>query len=390
MTVAVFVAGRADLGPLGPVLARLAEAGPELVVLTGVGFDAETARASLADAGVPGVTVRVVGPRLAGDGGVDAARVGAALSEGVAGALHDVDALVVLGDRWELPWVVMPAVLAQLPVVHLHGGEVTEGAIDERVRHAITKLSDVHCVASADARDRVVQMGEDSDAVHVTGAPGLDRLAEVEPLPDAEIAATLGVEVRRPLALFTYHPVTTVSVERMVRDAVDALLGAADAAATVVLTYPGPDPGGHAVRDALLAAVETLPNVVAVTALGSLYPRVLAACDVVVGNSSSGIIEAATVDVPAVDVGTRQAGRLRADTVVHVEDGREVVRTAVAAVLAAPRPHGTVNPYGDGRAAARIADVVLRVRRPAGPKRFRDLGSSASLRPSGPEGDAAR
>lgn len=380
MTVAVFVSGRADLGPLGPVLGALAESGAELVVLTAVGFDEVTAAAALADAGVPGPAVRVVGPRLTDDSAADAARTGAAVSVGVAAALADAgaDALVVLGDRWELPWVVMPAVLAHVPVVHLHGGEVTEGAIDERVRHAITKLADVHCVASADARDRLVQMGEDPATVHVTGAPGLDRLASAVPLPDDELAAALGIEVRRPLALFTYHPVTTVPVEETVRAAVEALAGTADAAATVILTYPGPDPGGVAVREALLAEVARHPGVVAVPALGGRYPRVLAACDVVVGNSSSGVIEAATVDVPSVDVGSRQAGRLRAETVVHVDDGREKVRAGIESVLRAPRPHRTVNPYGDGQAGRSIADVVLRTRCPAGPKRFHDLEGETS------------
>ncbi len=373
MTAAVFVSGRADLGPLGPVLRCLATSDVGLVVLTGVGFDEDTAAAALADAGVEDAQVRVVGPRLAGDTPADAVRAGSALSLGVAEALADVEVLAVLGDRWELPWVVMPAVLAHVPVVHLHGGEVTEGAIDERVRHAVSKLADVHCVASADARDRLLQLGEDPASVHVTGAPGLDRLAVAEPLPDDEIGAALGIGVRRPLALFTYHPVTTVPVEETVRAAVAALQGTADAAATVIATYPGPDPGGVAVRDALLAEVERLPHVVAVPALGARYPSVLAACDVVVGNSSSGVIEAATVDVPAVDVGSRQSGRLRAATVAHAADGRDQVRAAVEQVLAAPRPHGTENPYGDGHAGPRIAELVLHTRRPAGPKHFHDL-----------------
>ncbi|GAA4165618.1 hypothetical protein GCM10022286_29150 [Gryllotalpicola daejeonensis] len=378
MTVAAYFSGRADLGPLGPVLTALAAAGNELLILTGVAFDEESAVAALADLGVANTTVRAVGPRLTGDAATDAARTGAALSEGVARALDGVDTVVVLGDRWELPWVVMPAVLARVPVVHLHGGEVTEGAIDERVRHAITKLADVHCVASKDARDRIIQMGEDPATVHVTGAPGLDRFRGLQPLTDHELAKALGAEIRHPLALFTYHPVTTQALDAVVGAAVEALAGTAAEAGTVIATYPGPDPGGHTVRDALLEAARRLPNVVVVPALGARYPRVLAACDVVVGNSSSGIIEAASVDVPAVDVGTRQAGRLRADTVAHVDDGLENVRGAVRAVLARARPRETINPYGDGRAAVRIAEVISGVRRPAGPKRFRDLESRAA------------
>jgi len=373
MTVAVFISGRADLGPLGPVLARTAQALPELIILTGVGFDAESAASALADIGITEATVRAIGPQFSGDTAGEAARVGAAMSQGIAELLGDIETLVVLGDRWELPWLVMPAVLARVPVVHIHGGEVTQGAIDERVRHAVSKLADVHCVASVNARDRLVQMGENPATVHVTGAPGLDRLANATPFSDTDIASILGMNLRRPLALFTYHPVTTQSVEEMVDGAVDALRGTSEAAATVILTHPGPDPGGHAVRDALLAAAKTLPNVSVVPALGSRYPRMLAACDVVAGNSSSGVIEAAMVNVPAVDIGIRQAGRLRASSVSHVDDGFENVKRGVERALAAPRPSDTINPYGDGRAAARIAELILQARRPAGPKRFRDL-----------------
>ena len=372
MTVAVFVAGRADLGPLGPVLVGLRDRA-DLVVFTGVGFDASSAESALADAGVPGIPVRVIAPPFTGGAPADAARTGAALSRGASTALHDTAVLVVLGDRWELPWVVMPAVLARIPVVHLHGGEVTEGAIDERVRHAVSKLADVHCVASQEARDRLLQMGEDPASVHVTGAPGLDRLVAAKPFTDDEIAGTVGVAVHRPLALFTYHPVTTEAVDETARSAVDALVGTARSAATVIATYPGPDPGGQAVREAVLTAAERLPNVVTVPSLGSRYPRVLAAADVVVGNSSSGIIEAAAVGVPAVDVGTRQAGRLRAATVSHVDDGARNVEQGVLKALTSERTGNPVNPYGDGKAAPRIVEVILRTRPPASAKRFRDL-----------------
>jgi UDP-N-acetylglucosamine 2-epimerase (non-hydrolysing) len=389
MTVAVFVSGRADLGPLGPVLTRLGER-TDLVLLTGVGFDAQTADAALSDIGVVGADIRVIAPSLAGDTPADATRTGAALSDGASSALADIDVLVVLGDRWELPWVVMPAVLARVPIVHLHGGEVTEGAIDERVRHAISKLADAHCVASQEARTRLVQMGEDPAAVHVTGAPGLDRLVEAMPLPDDELAALLDIDVvRRPLALFTYHPVTTEPIEQTVRAAVDALVGTARAAQTVIATSPGPDPGGMAVRDAVAAAAQQLPFVAVVPSLGAHYPRVLASADIVVGNSSSGIIEAASVAVPAVDVGARQSGRLRAASVTHVDDGAEAVEAGVRAALAGTGSGDVVNPYGDGHAALRIVEVILHTRRPAGPKRFRDIAPRTIDR-GGSEGGTAR
>src|SRR6478735_4928385 len=130
---------------------------------------------------------------------------GAVIARGAGRALRDesVDVLVVLGDRWELLYVVPPAVLLGVPVVHLHGGEVTEGALDERVRHAVTKLADQHCVASEDAAARLRQLGEVPERIHVTGAPGLDRLAAAAPADDEALARLLGVgSVQRPFALF--------------------------------------------------------------------------------------------------------------------------------------------------------------------------------------------
>lgn len=375
MTISVFVGGRADLGPLTPVLRGLVHLGGEVEVLTAVGFDERSLESELAGLGVDGVAVRAVGPVLAGDDAEALAGCGAAVSVGVSAALRSgVRALVVLGDRWELPWVVMPAVLRGVPVVHVHGGEVTEGAIDERVRHAVTKLADVHCVASEDARDRLLQLGECASSVHLTGAPGLDRIVGATPMTDGALAQLLGVEVRRPLALFTYHAVTTEAVADVVDHAVAALRATADAAGTVVVTHPGPDSGGLAVREALVATAATLPDVVVVPGLGAHYPAVLAACDVVVGNSSSGVIEAASVARPAIDVGSRQRGRLAGHNVRHVDDGYPSVRAGLEDVLAAPPGTwtGVPNPYGDGASGDRIAGVVSAVVGPAGPKRFVD------------------
>jgi UDP-N-acetylglucosamine 2-epimerase (non-hydrolysing) len=378
MTVCVFVGGRADLSPLGPVLSALRDARIDVRVLTAVSLDESGARTLLTQNGLGDLAVRQVGPLLGSDTPEDAVACGAEISRGLAPALTDARCLVVLGDRWELPWVVMPAVLARVPVVHLHGGEVTEGAIDERVRHAVSKLADAHCVASEESRSRLVQMGEDPGSIHVTGAPGLDRLVGVAPATDEELTRLLGRRVERPLALFTYHSVTTRPVDEMVRDGVVALRGTADVAKTVVMTYPGPDPGGNALRGALVGAAAELDACVPVPSLGARYPGVLAACDVVVGNSSSGVIEATSVQVPAVDVGERQSGRLRAWSVLHVPDGRAEVADGVRRALDGGRPRAMDNPYGDGRAAPRILDVVRALPPIAGTKRFHDRWAAAN------------
>lgn len=361
MRVAVFVGTRADLGPLQPVLTELStRSGVETVVLTGVAFDADELAAR-----IEGPVSRVVAlaePMAEVD--VAAQLVQGPALAAAAGRLllaDPVDRLVVLGDRWELLHVVPAFVMAGVPIVHLHGGEVTSGAVDERVRHAVTKLADVHCVASADSADRVAQLGEEAERIHVTGAPGLDRYAGVGPLSDDELAGLLGVAVQRPLALFTYHP-PTAAPAAIGRWALEALRATVEACGTVVASHPGMDAGRDEVLTALATVEAETDRLVVVEALGSRYPDVLASCDVVVGNSSSGVIEAASVGVPAVDIGLRQDGRLRGGNVLWSDEGEAAVGDAVRRALDAgfsARAAQVVNPYGDGTAARRIVDVVL-------------------------------
>ena len=369
--VVVFVGTRADLGPLGPVLTALADAPDiDLTVLTGVAWTAESLTAALPQRQLPWRVVALADPVV---GTLDVAAVlrsGPALSAGAGAFLLDArpDVLVVLGDRWELLHVVPQAVLAGIRVVHLHGGEVTEGAVDERVRHAVTKLADQHCVASPDAADRVRRLGEPAERVHVTGAPGLDRLVGLaRPTPE-ELAEAVGREVVPPLALFTYHPPTAVEGAELHTWAAGALRATAARCGTVVATHPGMDAG----RDEVLAALAEAavdPRVVVVESLGPAYPVVLAGADVVVGNSSSGVIEAASLGIPVVDVGDRQRGRLRGDNVVHAEEGESAVGEAIDLALSAEhrsRARAVPNPYGDGHSAARVLDVVRAA--PAAPR----------------------
>jgi UDP-N-acetylglucosamine 2-epimerase (non-hydrolysing) len=378
MRALVFVAGRADLGPLIPVIDRLCGTpGCDVVVATAVAMEPAALRDHLSAAGLTEMPQMIgVGPVVDGTDPASLAAAGAAVSVGMAGVLRpDGDVLVVLGDRWELPWVVMPAVLAGVPVVHLHGGEVTEGAIDERVRHAVTKLADQHCVASEDAAARLRQLGEESARIHVTGAPGLDRYSGQPPATTAEIEQLLGAPLRRPLALFTYHPVTTASPAASAQQAAEALRATAAGVGSVIVTHPGPDQGREEILAALTSEAAAHPTVTIVPSLGVLYPAFVAACDLVAGNSSSGIIEAAAFEVPAVDIGIRQRGRLRGRNVLHADEGFSSVSDAVLRAVD-PAFRGTLrgmtNPYGDGSASERIAQVVVSSAGTPTPKRFED------------------
>ncbi len=395
LTVAVFVGTRADLGPLSPVLEVLQAADDvALRVLTGVMYAADDLVAALPASTSPEEWRAAVVPLAEPMREVTAAaelEQGALISRATGQVLREqgVDVLVVLGDRWELLYVVPPAILLGVPVVHLHGGEVTEGAVDERVRHAVTKLADQHCVASEDAAARLRQLGEPADRIHVTGAPGLDRLAGAVPLPDGELATLVGLgTVERPLALFTYHPPTAQAgapVGQWAREAAEAALAVCG---TVVATHPGMDEGRDEVLMALTELAGREPRLRLVPALGRDYPGVLAASDVVVGNSSSGIIEAATLHVPAVDIGERQRGRLRGDNVVHADEGRAAVEVAVRTALSQDwraRAAAVANPYGTGEASTRILDIVRSAAHASRVKRFVDLPAPPAL--SGPQRD---
>lgn len=378
-TVAVFAGTRADLGPLTPVIEMLAQAPDvDLHLLTGVMYAADDLTRALPGATASDAVVHALAEPMAEVSIGAQLEHGARLSAAAGRVLTEIEAevLVVLGDRWELLYVVPPAVLLGVPIVHLHGGEVTEGAVDERIRHAVTKLADEHCVASPDAAQRLMQLGEPRERIHVTGAPGLDRLAAAAPMGDDALARLLGIQrVERPVGLFTYHPPTAQAgapIGDWAREAAEATLVVC---ATVIATYPGMDEGRDEIVAVLSALAAAEPRLRLVEALGRDYPGVLASVDVVVGNSSSGVIEAATLHKPAVDVGDRQRGRLRGDNVVHAEEGRAAVEAAVRLALSpggTARARAVVNPYGAGDASRRILDIVRRAGAAGRVKRFVD------------------
>ena len=297
------------------------------------------------------------------------AAVGAAIGRGVAGfarawARLTPDLVLVLGDRFEMLAAALAALPFALPVAHVHGGEVTEGAIDNQIRHAITKLAHVHFASAEPHARRIAQMGEEPWRIHMTGAPGLDRIRPSELLRRGDVAAAIGLPQAGPWLVVTFHPVTLEyqDTERHV----DELLAALDKLeATLVLTYPGADTAGRAIIDRIEEFAGRHPNVRLVTSLGDrLYLSLLEHADAMVGNSSSGLIEAPSFGLPAVNIGSRQAGRLRGANVIDVAPERDDILSAIEAALAPglrTRLRATPNPYGDGRAAPRIVKVLREV-----------------------------
>ena len=289
------------------------------------------------------------------------------------------DLLVVLGDRFEALAVVQAALILRIPVAHLHGGEITEGAYDDAIRHAITKMSSLHFAAAEPYRQRVIQMGEAPDTVFNVGAVGLDHLLRDAPMSPDELSASLGFELREPYFLVTYHPVTLA--EEDPERSFKATLAALDRfpGYQMILTYPNADNGGRGLIPILESYAQSQPGrVLAIPSLGfRRYLSALGRAPAMIGNSSSGIIEAPAFGVPTVNIGARQLGRLAADSVLHcapTEEGiAEAIGTAVSPYFTA-RSKGVTNPYGQGNAAGQIVRV-LESHSGAFAKHFHDLES---------------
>ncbi|MEE1888719.1 UDP-N-acetylglucosamine 2-epimerase [Pseudomonas carassii] len=276
------------------------------------------------------------------------------------------DCLVVLGDRFEALAIVQAALVMRIPVAHLHGGEITEGAYDDAIRHAITKMADLHFVAAEPYRARVIQMGESPQRVFNVGAVGLDHIQRTPRMSLEALRESLSFELNRPFMLVTYHPVTLADEAPV--ESFTALLEALDDYPDhqIILTYPNADNGGRAIIPLLEAYAQRQPErVLAIASLGfRRYLSVVAQACVVVGNSSSGIIEVPAFGVPTVDIGARQKGRLAADSVVHCEASRSGIEAALRQALDpvfAQRCKGVHNPYGQGDAARQIVKVLSAV-----------------------------
>lgn len=275
--------------------------------------------------------------------------------------------LVVLGDRYESFAAVQAAAIACIPIAHIHGGETTEGSIDEALRHAITKMAHFHFVSTEVYRRRVIQMGEDPRRVFNYGAPGLDNLTRLRLLPRKRLEEELRFKLGNPTFLVTYHPVTLNG--RGTPKAVSALLGALDhfRRASVIFTKSNADAGGLGINQCIDHFVKINSNRArAFSSLGQLkYLSAMRAADVVLGNSSSGIIEAPCLKKPAVNIGERQRGRLKANSVIDCGESKNEIVSALRRALS-PTFHRslkrTVSLYGKGgNASWKIKERLKRI-----------------------------
>lgn len=272
------------------------------------------------------------------------------------------DLMLVVGDRFEIFSAAAAATVARIPVAHLHGGEVTEGAFDDAFRHAITKMSHLHFVAAEEYRRRVIQLGERPDRVFLVGGLGIDNIRKLPLLDRPALEASLGFKLGSRNLLVTFHPATLEDETSPAQMA--ELLAALEPLENtqLIFTMPNADTGGRALFGMIEQYVAAHANAHAFVSLGQLrYLSCLRHVDGVVGNSSSGLIEAPSFGIGTIDIGERQRGRLRAESVIDCDPDRKSIAAALQR-LYSPGFQSTLktvrNPYGDGNASEKVVQVL--------------------------------
>lgn len=271
------------------------------------------------------------------------------------------DIVLLLGDRFETHAAATTAMLMNIPIAHIHGGEITEGAVDEQIRHSITKMAQLHFTSTQEYKKRVVQMGEDASRVFVSGAPGIDNILNMQLLTKERLQQELGWEFKDKSALFTYHPVTLEDSSK-VKDEIEAILKVLqDSELQVLFTYANADDNGRVINQKLEEFTKTDPTRFKVVKnLGQLrYLSAMKHVDLLIGNTSSGIIEAASFHKPVVNIGERQKGRLQSGNVLDC--GIKTLKNAINKALSSDfklKCEKIENIYGHGNASGFIVDTL--------------------------------
>ncbi len=286
------------------------------------------------------------------------------------------DLILLLGDRFETHAAATTAMLMNIPIGHIHGGEKTEGAVDEQIRHSITKMSHLHFASTEEYRNRIIQMGEDSSRVITSGAPGIDNILELDLLEKSVLEKSLNWTFGTKSALFTYHPVTLSQSDN--EGEIDRILGVLSREKlSILFTYANADEGGRFLNQKIEQFCRTNPaQYKIVKSLGQLrYLSAMKHVDLLIGNSSSGIIEAASFKKPVVNIGTRQKGRIQSGNVFdcNIQSLKQTIKYALSDQFI-DKCSSVINIYGAGKAAKIIVNNLEAVEFNVN-KRFRDLDS---------------
>ena len=299
---------------------------------------------------------------------VGMAKAAAKCTDGIADALEELkpDLVLLTVDRVETLAATVAVILMNFPIAHIQGGEVT-GTIDESIRHAVTKMSHIHFPATKDAAERIVRMGEDPNMVFQVGCPYIDIISSIEKKSKEELALEYGFSASKPLVIFTQHPVTTEygSSSEQIKITLAALKTFSKC--QVIAFSSNTDAGGKEI----ISAVKKEKNFIHISnMLSSDFLSLMACADVMVGNSSAAIREAPSYHLPAINIGTRQQGRLRAENIIDVDHNVDAITRAIDKALNNKQflkvVKNITNPYGDGKSAQRIVDILETI--PINPK----------------------
>ncbi|RRS31271.1 MAG: UDP-N-acetylglucosamine 2-epimerase [Epsilonproteobacteria bacterium (ex Lamellibrachia satsuma)] len=276
------------------------------------------------------------------------------------------DILVVLGDRYEIFSAVSAAMIARIPITHLHGGETTEGAFDESIRHSITKMSHLHFTATQEYKDRVIQMGEDPSRVFNVGGLGIDNIKKLQLLTKEEFEKSIDFKLNKKNIIVTFHPVTleNSTAKEQFQNLLDAIDELEDT--NIIFTKANSDTDGRIINQMIDAYVaKNSYKSIGFTSLGQIrYLSALQYVNAVVGNSSSGLAEAPTFKIRTINIGDRQKGRIMADSVICCAPVKESIRDAFIKLYSSEFQKvlpETKNPYGDGGASKKIKDTIKKV-----------------------------
>ncbi len=364
--IAIMTGTRADWGLLSPIAAALRFTPDTEVVIVATNMHLSARYGHTVDEIIAdGFTPVEVPVDTDDDSPRGKIRAMAQCQQGVAEVLEReaIDLVVILGDRFEMLAAATAALMMRVPMVHIAGGEISEGAIDDSIRHAITKMSSLHLTACSTYRDRVIAMGESPDRVINTGAIGVYNLLNGRAMTPAELSQSIGWTVDGSTLLVTYHPTTLDDNSSAVLfgNLLDALDRFPDN--KVLFTYPNNDAGGRAIIAMIEDYVARNPRRAhAVASLGRVrYLSALRTVAAVVGNSSSGIVEVPSAGIPTVDIGIRQQGRLRSDSVIHADDSADAIAAAISRALS-PEMRQTAasapNPYCSPDTLSRIVEAI--------------------------------
>lgn len=275
------------------------------------------------------------------------------------------DALLVLGDRYETLAVCCAAMNARIPIVHLYGGETTEGAVDEAIRHSISKMSYLHFTSTEEYRNRVIQLGEHPDHVYAVGGIGIENALKMSLLSKEELEESIGFALDKPYAVVTFHPVTLEEGQAQVQFEQILQAFSKHSEMKYIITKANADANGRIINKMIDDYVAIHENCVAFESLGALrYLSALKYATVVIGNSSSGLVEVPSFKIPTINIGDRQKGRLQADSVINCEPEMQAVCDAMEKAVSdefVKISSVVVNPYGDGNTSGKIVQTMVQI-----------------------------